>query len=263
MPIYENENKEKLINARELFYKLRGKDTKTKFSDWIKERVIKYKFIENVDYICYKVNKIDFSFFYEKSISGRPSKEYYLTVDTAKEICMIENNDIGRKIRRYFIEAEKRYREIISNPKNIFDFMRLALDEIEKNENKINKVEKLANKNMEEIEKIKSAIDIKIQNNYCLASDIAEQLNLYSENKIPHSNLIGAIARELGYKISYKHYYEDENIAIIKDISKNEYWQVYFKQKAVKEIINWFSKNKKEIYYEIQYIKNTKNGKKG
>ena len=66
MPIYENENKEKLINARELFYKLRGKDTKTKFSDWIKERVIKYKFIENVDYICYKVNKIDFSFFHEK-----------------------------------------------------------------------------------------------------------------------------------------------------------------------------------------------------
>ena len=38
----------------------------------------------------------------------------------------------------------------------------------------------------------------------------------FIENKIPHSNLIGAIARELGYKISYKHYYEDEYIAIIK-----------------------------------------------
>ena len=108
-----------------------------------------------------------------------------------------------------------------------------------------------------------SKIDIKIQNNYCLASDIAEQLGIYSENKIPHSNLIGAIARNLGYKISYKHYYEDENIAIIKDISKNEYWQVYFKPLAVREIIEWFNKNKDEIYYEIQYVKNTKNGKKG
>lgn len=57
--------------------------------------------------------------------------EYYLTIDTGKEICMIENNKIGREIRRYFIEAEKRYREIISHPTNIFDFMRLALNQIE------------------------------------------------------------------------------------------------------------------------------------
>ena len=38
---------------------------------------------------------------------------------------------------------------------------------------------------------------------------------------------------------------------------------MYFKPKAVKQIIEWFNKNKEEIYYEIQYIKNTKNGKKG
>ena len=38
---------------------------------------------------------------------------------------------------------------------------------------------------------------------------------------------------------------------------------MYFKQKAAKEIIEWFNKNKENIYYEIQYIRNTKNGKKG
>ena len=96
-----------------------------------------------------------------------------------------------------------------------------------------------------------------------MASDIAEQLKLFSENKIPHSNLIGAIARQLGYKISYKHYYEDKYIAIIKDVSKNEYWQVYFKPLAVQEIIQWFYNKKEEIYYEIQYIRNTKTGRKG
>ena len=256
IPIYENESKERLINARELFYALRGEETKTKYNDWIKDRITKYKFERDIDFIGFSLKN-------EKPIGGRPTKEYYLTIDTAKEICMIENNETGRKIRKYFIEVEKRYREIINNPSNVFDFMRLALNEIERNETEIKNVKTLALNNKTEIEKLKSKIDIRIQNNYCLASDIAEQLNLYSENKIPHSNLIGAISRELGYKISYKHYYEDEHIAIIRDISKNEYWQVYFKPIAVKGIIEWFNKNKEEIYYEIQYIKNTKNDKKG
>ena len=205
IPIYENESKERLINARELFYALRGEDTKTKFSDWISDRIKKYGFEENIDFAGFSLKN-------EKPNGGRPTKDFYLLMDTAKEICMIENNDNGRKIRRYFIEVEKRYRQIIDNPTNIFDFMRLALNQIEENTKDID-ILKL------DVKELKSKIDIKIQNNYCLASDIAEQLNLYSENKIPHSNLIGAIARELGYKISYKHYYEDEYIAIIKDIS--------------------------------------------
>ena len=253
VPIYENETNERLINARELHMKL---GNKRKFANWINERVEKYRFIENSDFI--KRNN-----FVTVGNLKRPQIDYYITIDMAKELCMVENNDIGRRIRRYFIEVEKRYRQIIDNPANIFDFMRLALDQIEKNEHEISNVREIALINREDIKEIKSKIDIKIQNNYCLASDIAEQLNLYSENKIPHSNLIGAIARQIGYKISYKHYYEDEYIAIIKDISKNEYWQVYFKPKAVQEIIEWFNKNKENIYYEIQYVRNTKNGKKG
>ena len=247
VPIYENESKEKLINARELHGKLKNK---RQFADWIKQRIERYKFAENQDYICFH------NFVKANKYGNKTMKEYYLTIDMAKELCMVENNETGRNIRKYFIEVEKRYREIISNPRNIFDFMRLALNQIEENTKDID-ILKL------DVKELKSKMDIKIQNNYCLASDIAEQLKLYSENKIPHSNLIGAIARELGYKISYKHYYEDEHIAIIKDISKNEYWQVYFKPLAVKEITEWFKTIKKSIYYEIQYVKNTKKGKKG
>lgn len=258
--IYENKSKERLINARELFYALRGRETKTKFADWIKERLVKYKFIENIDYICFR------NFTKADRYGNKTTKEYYLTIDTAKEICMIENNETGRKIRRYFIETEKRYRTIINTSNNtnqFIDIMQNAINYMKENNIRVDNLELGLREVKNEIENIKSSIDIKIKKDYCLASDIAEQLEIYSENKIPHSNLIGAIARQLGYKISYKHYYEDKYIAIIKDLTKNEYWQVYFKPLAVKEIIEWFNKNKEDVYYEIQYVRNTKNGKTG
>ena len=259
--IYENKKGEKLINARELHEKL---GNKRKFSDWIKQRIEQYGFVENQEFFS-------FSQICEKPQGGRPSKEYYITVDMAKELCMVENNEIGKKLRVYFIEVEKRYRSIIESPQNIFDVMRIALDQIEQNEKRLSLVENETKENKykikqnsEEIEEIKKKIDVIIQKNYCLASDIAEQLEIYSENNLPHSNLIGAIARELGMKISYKHYYEDEQVAIVLDISKgNQYYQIYYKPKAVKEIIDWFNKNKEEIEYKIIYERNTKNGAKG
>lgn len=253
VPIYENNKGERLINARELHEKLRiGRD----FTTWMKNRINKYKFKNNEDYI------LTFPKIGERK--NVVKHEYFLTLDTAKELCMIENNEKGRKIRKYFIEVEKRYRSIVENPRNIFDIMHQALNQIEENENKIKLIESKTNKNENEIEEIKKKIDVVIKKDYCLASDIAEELELYSENDLPHSNLIGAIARQLGMKINFKHYYEDESIAIVPDISKgNQYYQVYYKPQAVKEIAEWFNRNKKEIEYRIIYEKNTKKGKKG
>ena len=255
IPIYENETRERLINARELHRTLKiGKD----FTTWMRDRINKYGFIENSDFI------LTFPKIGERK--NVVKHEYYLTIDTSKEICMIENNEIGRNIRRYFIKVEKRYRNIINagnSTNQLINIMQNAIDYMRENNIRVDNLEIGLTEVREEVKELKSKIDIKIKNNYCLASDIAEQLNIYSENKIPHSNFIGAIARELGYKISYKHFYEDEYIAIVKDVTKNEYWQVYFKPIAVNEIIKWFNDNKEEIYYEIQYVRNTKSGKKG
>ena len=53
-------------------------------------------------------------------------------------------------------------------------------------------------------------------------------------------------------KNTYKHYYEDEHIAIITDLSKgNDFWQVFYKPTAVKKIIEWFNENKDAIEYKI------------
>jgi anti-repressor protein len=38
---------------------------------------------------------------------GRPRVEYYLTLDMAKELCMMERNEMGRLARKYFIRCEK------------------------------------------------------------------------------------------------------------------------------------------------------------
>lgn len=252
--IYEDENKERLVNARELHNAL---ESKRKFANWIQDRIKKYEFIENIDF--FKRNN-----FVTVGNLKRPQIDYYLTIDTAKEIAMIENSEMGRKIRRYFIEVEKRYRVIVETPQNIFDFMRLAIDQMEANQKEIQNVKLISEENARQIKEIQSKIDVIIKNDYCLASDIAEQLKLYSESGLPHSNLVGAIARQLGYKTSYKHYYEDDYIAIVPDISKgNDFWQVYYKAKAVKEIINWFEENKENIEYTVIYQKNTKNGVKG
>lgn len=92
----------KVVSARELHAFL---ESKQDFSNWIKNRIEKYGFIENQDFQVF--NK-----FIENPNGGRPLIEYALTMDTAKEISMVEGNEKGKQARRYFIEMEK----IAKNP---------------------------------------------------------------------------------------------------------------------------------------------------
>jgi anti-repressor protein len=76
------------------------------FAAWVTSRITEYGFIENQDYFL--LSKTG------KQTSGRGGhnrKDYHLTLDTAKELAMVERNEKGRQIRRYFIECEKRLRE--------------------------------------------------------------------------------------------------------------------------------------------------------
>jgi anti-repressor protein len=95
--IYEGKDERMLVNARELHEFL---ESRQDFSNWIQSRIEKYGFTEGED----------FSITLLKSTGGRPAKEYFLTLDTAKEIAMLEHNGRGRIIRKYFIECERRLR---------------------------------------------------------------------------------------------------------------------------------------------------------
>ncbi|HDL7801236.1 TPA: antA/AntB antirepressor family protein [Yersinia enterocolitica] len=79
------------------------------FAAWITSRIAEYEFVENQDYISFFQNG-------KKPQGGRPTKDYHLTLDTAKELAMVERNEKGRQIRRYFIECEKKLRQPATSP---------------------------------------------------------------------------------------------------------------------------------------------------
>ena len=86
------------VNARELHSFLKvGRD----FSNWIKDRIAEYGFVEGVDYVV-------FTKFGENPQGGRPQKEYAIRLDMGKELAMVERNDKGKQARLYFIECERR-----------------------------------------------------------------------------------------------------------------------------------------------------------
>ena len=99
-----------LCNARDLHAFLEiGRD----FSNWIRNRLSEYEFVANIDYIVFTPNLA--------KMPGRRRKEYHLTLDTAKELAMVERNDKGRQIRRYFIECEKKLRGSTSTVPATYD----------------------------------------------------------------------------------------------------------------------------------------------
>ncbi|MBL6363756.1 antA/AntB antirepressor family protein [Escherichia coli] len=85
-----------------------------RFASWITERIAEYGFVENQDYmIASQIREA-------KGRGGHNRKDYHLTLDTAKELAMVERNEKGRQIRRYFIECEKKFRQsLLPAPMNI------------------------------------------------------------------------------------------------------------------------------------------------
>ena len=96
------EEEQPCVDARTLHQWLKNGD---RFSTWIKSRIKTYGFIENEDFVCLSVISET------QRANGQKGKakqtDYLLTLDVAKELSMVENNEQGRAARRYFINCEK------------------------------------------------------------------------------------------------------------------------------------------------------------
>lgn len=98
-----------IVSARDLHKALGvGKD----FSTWITDRITDYGFAIGSDYIVNKaispkLGKSPTGAACSPIAVGRPGKDYLLSISTAKEIAMLERNEQGRAVRRYFIQCEE------------------------------------------------------------------------------------------------------------------------------------------------------------
>ena len=84
-----------------------GKD----HSNWVKDRIKQYGFEEGKDYEIIVAKFGDNS--KKRGNHAFQRIDYKFSVDMAKELAMVENNEKGRQIRRWFIEAEKERRMMV------------------------------------------------------------------------------------------------------------------------------------------------------
>ena len=91
------------VNARELWARL---GVATRFSDWIKRRIEMYAFAENTEWIALPINEKRENKGFQTAI------DYFISLDMAKELSMVENSDQGKAARRYFIACEKQAKTI-------------------------------------------------------------------------------------------------------------------------------------------------------
>lgn len=97
---YESENP--TVSARDLH---EGLEIRTPYTMWF-ERMTEYGFEEGKDFFTKML----------ESTGGRPSTEHELSVDMAKQICMIQRTEKGRTYRQYFLDLEKAW----NTPEQVF-----------------------------------------------------------------------------------------------------------------------------------------------
>lgn len=104
--IEELENGIQAVSGRDLHVFL---EVKEKYTQWI-NRMIAYGFDEKFDYVATSEKT-------ETANGGYTNKiNHLITIDMAKQICMVQRSEKGKQARLYFIEIEKEYKQLQTQP---------------------------------------------------------------------------------------------------------------------------------------------------
>lgn len=144
VPVYETDKGIKVVYGTELHSALQ---VKSRYREWIDRRFSDIDAIENEDF-----QEAEFS-----APSGQAKKEHIINLDTAKEMAMLERNDKGKQIRKYFIEVEKRHKQGIVDLEQLnptTKLMNLLVQSISQNELEQKRLSDEQKKQGEQIKKI-------------------------------------------------------------------------------------------------------------
>ena len=201
VPVYETDKGIKVVNGRELHQVLQsGQD----FSTWVKRRLSECDAEENED----------FDRFHRKMEANNATLiEYIIKLDTAKEMAMLERNDKGKQVRKYFIDVEKRHKQNIVDRTQLSPQMQMfyviadGQAKMELEQKRLSEEQKKQGEQIKRIEETQTTIAETFQN----TSDV-ESFQKWANNcitKIAESpNFTQGTTRSMKYSLARSESYE-------------------------------------------------------
>ena len=169
VPVYETDKGVKVVNGRELHQVLQsGQD----FSTWVKKRLAECDAEENKDFSTAPQ-------IYGTANGGHSTRtEYIILLDTAKEMAMLERNDKGKQVRKYFIAVEEKYKQGVVDRQQLSPQMQMFYA-IADGQAKMELEQKRLAKEVEEVKQTQNAIVDTFQK-----VDDAEDFQQWANDKI-------------------------------------------------------------------------------
>lgn len=255
VPVYETSTGEKVVYGTELYAKL---NPGTVFADWIKRRIVECDAVENKDYEVFRKNE-------KNPRGGRPALEYLIKLDIAKEMAMLEHNETGKQVRRYFIRIEEKYRfgekQIKTGRSN-----RLPLSSV--NMMVKNVMNTLKEAKVEpvfvaaEVKRLYTDLGYEVKAPLLTdketmpklydCTEIAKELGIYSTSGNPHNQAVGAIIKKL-------HIPDSEIVTTAFSRNGHDDVTIQYKPSVLEDVKLWLSENNYPT--KIPYIDSKGNSK--
>lgn len=96
--VIQIKNDQQLVSARSLY---KGLELKIRFSLWVSKNFESFE--EGQDFTSVSTDTV------VNNGARKPIQDYLLTIDMAKELCMMSKTEKGKEVRKYFIQVEKNW----------------------------------------------------------------------------------------------------------------------------------------------------------
>lgn len=172
VPVYETSTGEKVVYGSELHTVLGAPSI---YREWSKRRLTDIDAVENEDYTTVEIPTVS---------GGVPKKDHIIKLDTAKEMAMLERNEKGKQVRRYFIQVEKKYKCAKSSLADLSPQLQLLINMEMKQKEHDQKLEELDNK----VDSIKEVVALRPnawrKESSTIINKIAQKLGGYEHIKL-------------------------------------------------------------------------------